>query len=392
MSDVTVPGRISPLMAPPEASRPNGPGVPGRRLRKPVLRGLGAPAKCQMPRSALRCASGGASGRDYPLARPLRMSALALLAALLLSSGTAAHAEKILVSNEKDNTVTVLDSDSLALLKTVKVGDRPRGIVLSRDGKSLYICTSDSDHIEVLDIASLAVTRILPSGPDPELFTLSPDGQTLYISNENDNMVSVLDVGAGRILSEIPVGVEPEGMGISPDGRILVNTSETTSMAHFIDTATHDVVANVLVDSRPRVARFTADGEQVWVSAEVGGTVSVIDAKAREVVHKITFDIPGVPTESVQPVGIVLTPDRSLAFVALGPANRVAVVDARTYEVKKYLLVGQRVWNLAFSLDGRKLYTTNGVSNDMSVIDVAALKVAKSVPVGRLPWGVVVAP
>jgi YVTN family beta-propeller protein len=78
--------------------------------------------------------------------------------------------------------------------------------------------------------------------------------------------------------------------------------------------------------------------------------------------------------------------------VALGPANRVAVVDAQTFEVKKYLLVGQRVWQLAFSPDEHWLYTTNGVSNDMSVIDVAALKVTKSVPVGRLPWGVVVAP
>jgi len=54
--------------------------------------------------------------------------------------------------------------------------------------------------------------------------------------------------------------------------------------------------------------------------------------------------------------------------------------------------VGQRVWNLAFSLDGKRLYTTNGVSNDLSVIDVDALRVTKSIPVGGLPWGVVVVP
>jgi YVTN family beta-propeller protein len=130
----------------------------------------------------------------------------------------------------------------------------------------------------------------------------------------------------------------------------------------------------------------------VWVSAEVGGTVSVIDAGTRAVTHTIEFAVPGVPAESIQPVGIALTPDRSLAFVALGPANRVAVVDPKTYEVRKYLLVGQRVWNLAFSGDGKRLYATNGVSNDLSVIDVDALRVLKSVPVGRLPWGVVVAP
>jgi PQQ-dependent catabolism-associated beta-propeller protein len=181
-------------------------------------------------------------------------------------------------------------------------------------------------------------------------------------------------------------------MGISPDGRWIVNTSETTSMAHFIDNETHQVVANVLVDSRPRHAEWTSDGAQVWVSAEVGGTVTVIDSAKREAIKRITFEIAGVPQESIQPVGIVITRDRKLAFVALGPANRVAVIDAQTFEVKRYLLVGQRVWNLAFSADESRLYTTNGISNDISVIDVAAQRVIKSVPVGEQPWGVVVRP
>ncbi|MGH6943713.1 MAG: hypothetical protein ACREH6_05780, partial [Geminicoccaceae bacterium] len=81
---------------------------------------------------------------------------------------------------------------------------------------------------------------------------------------------------------------------------------------------------------------------------------------------------------------------RSLAFVALGPANRVAVIDARTFEVKDYLLVGQRVWQMAFSADEKFLYTTNGVSNDVSVIDVDDLEVIKSVTVGSYPWGIAV--
>ena len=135
---------------------------------------------------------------------------------------------------------------------------------------------------------------------------------------------------------------------------------------------------------------FTADDAQVWVCSEVGGTVSVIDNKTRKVIHKISFKIPGVPDEAIQPVGIRITKDRTKAFVALGPANRVAVVDAKTFEVKKYLLVGQRVWQLAFSPDEKMLYSTNGVSNDISAIDVAAEKVLKSVKVGSYPWGVVV--
>ena len=38
--------------------------------------------------------------------------------------------------------------------------------------------------------------------------------------------------------------------------------------------------------------------------------------------------------------------------MALGPANRVAVVDTATFEVEKYLLVGRRVWQLDLTPDG----------------------------------------
>jgi YVTN family beta-propeller protein len=124
----------------------------------------------------------------------------------------------------------------------------------------------------------------------------------------------------------------------------------------------------------------------------VAGTVAVIDTGSHKVLHTINFDLPEVPKAAIQAVGINLTDDGGTAFIDLGPANRVAVVDTKTYEVKKYLLVGQRVWHNAFSPDGKFLYTANGLSNDMSVIDVADLTVTQSVPVGQSPWGVVVAP
>lgn len=181
-------------------------------------------------------------------------------------------------------------------------------------------------------------------------------------------------------------------MGVSPDGRYVVNTSETTNMAHFIDTESFEVVANVLVDSRPRIAEYKSDGSELWVSAEIGGTVSIIDPEAHEITEKITFEISGVPQEAVQPVGVKIVEDGSLAFVALGPSNRVAVVDGESKEVLDYLLVGQRVWQLNFSPDESLLFSTNGASHDISVIDVAEREVIKSVGVGQYPWGVVAVP
>jgi PQQ-dependent catabolism-associated beta-propeller protein len=181
-------------------------------------------------------------------------------------------------------------------------------------------------------------------------------------------------------------------MGVSADGRLVVNTSESSSMVHVIDAASYRLLGSVLVDARPRSAQFTPDGKTIWASSELRGTVSVIDVATRKITGKVTFAVPGISREAIQAVGVVLTRDGTRAYVALGPANRVAEVDVKTLQVTRYYLVGQRVWQLALSSDEKRLYTANGNSGDVSVIDLDAHEVIKSIRVGRSPWGVAVAP
>lgn len=317
-----------------------------------------------------------------------------LILPALLASATPSFANKVFVTNERGNTVTVLDSDSWEVIGEFPAGNRPRGITISPDGKELYVCASDDDTVRVFDPETYEELHTLPSGPDPELFVLHPSGNPLFIANEDDNLVTVVDTKTRQVLAEVPVGVEPEGMAIHPTGKYFINTSETTNMAHFIDSASYDITDNILVDQRPRYAEFSTDGNKLYVSAEIGGTVTVIDTsgEAPAIIDKISFEVPGVQPEWLQPVGVKATADGSRVFVALGPANRVAVIDGATDEVLEYLLVGQRVWQMAFTPGEEFLITTNGNSNDVSIIDVKDEKVIRSVQVGEQPWGVVVAP
>lgn len=322
----------------------------------------------------------------------MKARASLLISSLWLAALPAGASELAFVSNEKDNTVSVVDTATLKVMKTIPVGKRPRGMVLTPDFKKLIVCAGDDNRLDIIDTTTLEVIESHEtSGPDPELLDIDHAGKTLYVANEDDGMVTVLEAD-GTAKAEIQIGVEPEGMSVAPDDSVVVATSESTSMAHFIDTKTLKVVANVLVDTRPRVSEFTADGKDVWVSAEVGGTVSVIDAKTRKVRHKIAFTIPGVRPELIQPMGIRFTKDGKRAIVALGRANRLAIVDAATFAIEQYVLVGQRPWHIALSADGTKVYTANGLSNDMTVVDVETWKPIKSSPVGRLPWGIVVKP
>jgi YVTN family beta-propeller protein len=116
------------------------------------------------------------------------------------------------------------------------------------------------------------------------------------------------------------------------------------------------------------------------------------DPKSWQVVKEIGFEVPGVRPEQLQPVGMDFTLDGKYLFAPLGPANRVAVIDTASKEVKDYILVGQRPWHGEFGPDGKKYYVANGLTNDLTIIDVESLKAEKSVPVGRLPWGVAIMP
>ena len=129
---------------------------------------------------------------------------------LTLVAGTAqvraAHATLAFISNEKGNSVSVVDLDKMAVVKTIPTGQRPRGIEFSRDGKFVYVALGDDDLVQVIDAAQLEVIGDLPSGADPEQIALDPAGKFIYVANENDAMVTVLDLGTGKASGEIKVG------------------------------------------------------------------------------------------------------------------------------------------------------------------------------------------
>src|SRR6476661_1199319 len=101
---------------------------------------------------------------------------LAAAAAVILVAGER-HAREVFATNEKGNSVTIIDGDTLKVSATVPVGNRPRGIVIGPDGKFLYICVSDDDTIKVMDSTTHQLVGDLPSGPDPEQLVISPDGK-----------------------------------------------------------------------------------------------------------------------------------------------------------------------------------------------------------------------
>ena len=153
--------------------------------------------------------------------------------------------------------------------------------------------------------------------------------QERSMSNENDNTVTVIDIEKRVRSGDIQVGVEPRAWRISPDGKILINTSETTNMAHFIDPRR---ARSSLTCWSTRGRASPNSARRLRVMGVLGDRrhVSIIDPAKRVVTGKIDFSIPGLAAKRSSRSASA-SKDGKTAFVALGPANRIAVIDATSH-------------------------------------------------------------
>jgi PQQ-dependent catabolism-associated beta-propeller protein len=308
---------------------------------------------------------------------------VAVPTALAQGSGVA------IVANERSNTLTVLSPDH-TVIGQVDSCARPRGMHFSANRDEFFVACADDDQIAVYETATRTLLRRIRNVPAPETFDLHPDGRRLIVSNEEDATATVYDVQTGELLAEYETGEEPEGVQATADGRLVFVASEAANLVHVIDLEKDEVIADILVDTRPRRFALSPDGKELWVSAELAGMVNIIDVGTLQLSADIQFLPTGFRPEQVTPVDLMITADGSRAYVALGRANHVAVVDVQRREVLRYILVGKRAWGLELSADEKVLYVANGLSDDVTVIDTGTLEAVTTIPVGRVPYDVLI--
>jgi PQQ-dependent catabolism-associated beta-propeller protein len=357
-----------------------------RRGRRPAVKRV-FPEKTRVARKTLgRRAESGfdgdqTAGREPVMHEPATGSAAIWLGAAcaLLMGATAAAKDSglVFVSNEKSNTITVLDAND-TVIKTIETCARPRGVHFSQDRTQFYVGCADDSMIVTYDVATQALVGRIRNVEEPETFDLHPDGRHLYVSNEEDAAASVYDVKTGELIGEFETGEEPEGVLFTADGKRVFVASEANNLVHVIDVEAQAVVKDILVDTRPRRFALTPDEKELWVSAELAGIVDIIDTQTLELIGDIPFLPTGFRKEQVTPVDLLITRDGKRGFVA--PSHKVT----------DYILVGKRPWGLALNHDESRLYVANGLSDDITIIDTASLKPLKSIPVGRVPYGILI--
>jgi YVTN family beta-propeller protein len=86
-----------------------------------------------------------------------------------------------------------------------------------------YVGVFKDDAVAVIDTAQNKVIGTIAVPKGPHGLVVTPDGRKVYVSSDGASAVSVIDTTSDRVVASIDVGANPHGLAVSGDGsRVLV--------------------------------------------------------------------------------------------------------------------------------------------------------------------------
>jgi YVTN family beta-propeller protein len=196
----------------------------------------------------------------------------------------------------------------------------------------------------------------------------------------------VVSVGSPAVVAKIKVGNEPEGVTVSPDGQTVYVADQSAHVLSVVDAASRQVTS-VKLRNTPRFVTTSRDGRLVFVSMyeddKSGSGVAVIDAATRKVDRYLKTGI--------QPYALSIGPDGRL-WVPIHSEHRVEIYSAGDQHADGRIQTPPNPHAVAFSGDLMRAFTPDHESNVVSIIDMRTDKVLKSLPVSQAPHSIAVAP
>lgn len=240
------------------------------------------------------------------------------------------------------NTLSVLDLVGGKPTRRIDLGEHgaPHGLRLLPGDRHALVTTEASASLLMVDIASGKVERVIDVGDGTgHMLALSPDTKSAYVTKINAGTISRIDLVSGLKTRERAAGRGAEGVAVSPDGREVwvSNREEGTVTVH--DPATLAVRRRMTSKGFPIRVTFTSDGRHALVVNAGAANVAVFDTRTKLRVATVELAEAGVEYNRTMlgraalPIGVVVDPARSRAYVAISGGDRVAVIDTRSWNV-----------------------------------------------------------
>jgi YVTN family beta-propeller protein len=311
--------------------------------------------------------------------------------------------DRVYLSDQFSNTVSVVDPAAGTLLGVIRLGDLTpanlsplyrgqllvHGLGLSPDSTTICAVSIGSNSVTFIDTATNRVKHTSYVGRAPHEAMFTRDGTEVWVTVRGEDYVQVLDGHTYAAQDRITV---PNGPGMtifSPDGQYGYVVSSFTPMAVVIDVRTHRIIARIPQASpfSPDVA-VTPDGRQLWFTLKDVGKTQVVSA--RPPFAPIALLETGPITNHVN---FVRNGKGQFAYVSVGGKNEVQVYTTSEHPtLVATIATGHLPHGIWPSGDGSRIYVGLENGNAVTAIDTSTNTVITTIRSGQGPQGLVYVP
>jgi YVTN family beta-propeller protein len=234
-------------------------------------------------------------------------------------------------------------------------------IVVSRDGKHLYISSLNDSSVYAMRTNDGVPADTVLVGYTPRGMCLSPDGRYLYVAVCGESVVAVIRTEDNQLVDRVPVGGEPRNVAITPDGEhVYVVVPDPDSVIVF-RTSDDSMVARLRIGSSPYAVRVAPDGGSAWVTTS-GNSVKVINTATNTLSGQVRLRHCGI--------GIAFSSDSQAAYVGEGE-DTIAVISTASESVMGRIHSPSFALDIEVTPDGRFATVACDAPGGAPVLDLA---------------------
>lgn len=264
-----------------------------------------------------------------------------------------------------------------------------------------YVANSGSGTVSVIDTITDSVVRTLTVGTDPVAIAVAPDNSSVFVANESSTSISVIDpadilTSTNPVVATISSGSlgltassGPDALAIDPSGTRLLVAEYAVGQVQVIDTNPNassylEALASP-VDlngsgsssaQEPLAVAFAPSGQYAYVTDNGTGYVSVLQEDSATLGFSYDKrDNPG--SVLTAPSGIAISPNGTTAYVtnstSSGTLYAFPLSSTEDFGTASTEAVGNGPTAVALNPTATTAYVTNPGSGSVSVVPLAPL-------------------
>lgn len=307
----------------------------------------------------------------------------------------------VYVPSNDDGSVTVIDQQTMTVVKHYKVGRLVQHVVASWDLTKLYATASGSNNLVEIDPATGDKGRSIPVAAPYNLY-FTPDGTTAIVMAERLKRMDFYDSHTWK--RRFSVKTPCDGINHadwSADETWFLATCEFSGQILKVDTATGAILNTLDLPkgAMPQDLRLAPDGTKFYVADMEHGCVWIINADGTTVSGSIET---GVGAHGIYPsrdASVVYVTNRGRTAHDVRRKSKpgdgsVSVVDPKTDTVIATWPIpdGGSPDMGGVSADGKRLWLSGRYDAEVYVFDTTTGEVIATIPVPAGPHGLAVFP